>query len=175
MRRFAATTVLLAALAAWASGQPSTAGPTAGEQLRLFMKNRDLLENLVEHSVALANADTPVAKVRACHETAKDFGRALKDAADRDDADRIAELSEHLTAVITHGLVPTIDAARGVIPVGTPAAKELLEVSQQATTDAEGFELSIPALGKVGASNKVKDARTKLREARETLTVRTKP
>lgn len=169
MRRFAATAVVLTALAACASGQPS-AGPTAAEQLRLFTKNRDLLEGLVEHTVALANADTPVAKVRACHASARDVGRALKDAADRDDADRIAELSEHLTAVIRHGLAPTIGAARDVIPAGTPAAKELQEVSALAADDAKAFELAIPALGKAGASGRVKDARTKLREAVGELT-----
>ena len=169
MRRLVFTSFVLTLLAAWASGQSATSGPLAGEQLKLFQSNRELLENLVEHSVDLANADTPLAKIKACHESTKDLGRAIKDAADRDDADRVAELSEHLTAVIHHGLVPTIDDARTTVPMGTQAEKELFELTSLATQDAERFELAIPALGKVGTSNKVRDARTKLRGANEGL------
>lgn len=165
MRRLAFTTLVLLALAAVGSGQPA-AGPLAGEQLHLFQSNRELLENLIEHSVELANADTPVAKVRACHEATKDLGRALKEAADRDDADRVAELSDHLTAVIRHGLAPTVTDARGVIPVGTPPFQQLQDLTAQAAADAERYELSIPAIGKVGGSAKVKDARGKLHDAR---------
>ncbi len=168
MRRLAFSTFVLVALSAWVSGQPA-AGPLAGEQLHLFRGNRELLENLVEHSVELANADTPVGKVRACHESTKDLGRAMKDAADRDDADRVAELSELLTAVIRFALVPTLGEARVAIPVGTPAYQRLRDLTELATADAERFELSIPALGKIGASNKVKDARGKLHEARGLL------
>lgn len=169
MRRLVFTTFVLTMLSVWASGQSANSGPLAWEQLKLFESNRDLLEELVEHSVDLANADTPVAKVRACHESTKALGRALRDAADRDDADRVAELGDHLTAVINHGLVPTIDDARKTVPVGTQAEKELFELTSVATQDAERFELTIPAMGKVGASNKVQDARSKLRGANEGL------
>ena len=171
MRRLVTTSFALALLAAFASGQP-TGGPLAGEQLKLFQSNRELLENLIERSVDLANADTPVAKIKACHESTKDLGRAIKDAADRDDADRVAELSEHLTAVIHHGLVPTIDRARAIIPIGTPAERELYDLTIEAGLDARRFELSIPALGKVGASNRVREARAKLQIAGESLNER---
>ncbi|QEL15925.1 hypothetical protein [Limnoglobus roseus] len=174
MRRLVFTSFVLMLLTAWVSGQPAATGPTAGEQLHMFQRNRDLLENLVEHSVELANANTPVGKVRACHESTKDLGRAIKDAADRDDADRVAELSEHLTAVIKFGLVPTVDDARTIIPVGTPDYQQLLDLTAQANGDAERFELSIPALGKIGASNKVSEARGKLHAVCVTLAERTR-
>ncbi len=169
MRRLVFTTFVLTLLSVWASGQSAPGGPLAGEQLKLFEGNRGLLEELVDRTVELANADTPVAKVRACHESTKALGRALRDAADRDDADRVTELSDHLTAVINHGLVPTIDDARKTVPVGTQAEKELFELTSVATQDAERFELAIPALGKVGGSSKVQDARAKLRGANEGL------
>ncbi len=169
MTRFAATLAVLTALAAWAGAQSNPTAPLAGEQLKLFQSNRELLESLVEHGVELANADTPVAKVKACRASAKDLGRALRDAADRDDPDRVAELGDHLAAVIRHGLAPTLDAARRVVPAGTAAEAELAEQARAATDDAKAFELSIPALGKVGASAKAKDARAKLQLAGEAL------
>ena len=172
MRRFATTFAALALLATWAGAQSSNPAPLAGDQLKLFQSNRELLENLIEHGVELANADTPVARVKACRESAKDLGRALRDAAGNDDADRVAELGDYLTAVIRHGLVPTIDDARKTIPAGTPAEQELVEQALRATEEAKGFELSIPALGKLGASAKVNDVRAKLRAAGETLVER---
>jgi hypothetical protein len=172
MRRLATTFVVLIAIAAWAGAQSNPSAPLAGEQLKLFQSNRELLENLVEHGVELANADTPVAKVKACHASAKDLGRALRDAADRDDPDRVAELGDHLSAVLRHGLVPTIDDARRVVPVGTAAEAELVELTLAATEDAKKFELSIPALGKVGTSAKVKDTRAKLQLAGAALVER---
>lgn len=172
MRRFAITVAALALLAAWAGAQSSNPAPLAGDQLKLFQSNRDLLENLIEHGIELANADTPVARVKACRESAKDLGRALRDAAGLDDADRVAELGDHLTAVLRHGLVPTIDDARKTIPVGTPADQELVELTARATEDAQQFELSIPARGKLAQSSKVNDVREKLRAAGESLVER---
>lgn len=172
LRRFLFAAFALTALAVAAGAQFAPGGPLAAEQLKMFRSNRELLENLVEHGVELANADTPVAKVKACRESAKDLGRALKDAVDRDDADRVAELGDHLAAVIRHGLLPTIDEARTTIPVGTDAAKDLADQTDLATQDARRFELSLPALGKVGASVKVKDLREKLRAAGDELTDR---
>lgn len=169
MTRFAATLAILTAFAAWAGAQSNPSAPLAAEQLRLFQSNRELLENLVEHSVELANADTPVAKVKACRASAKDLGRALRDAADRDDPDRVAELGDYLAAVLRHGLAPAINEARRTIPAGTAAEAELAEQARAATEDAKAFELSIPALGKVGASAKAKDARAKLQHAGEAL------
>lgn len=172
MRRFATTVAVLALLATWAGAQSSNPAPLAGDQLKLFQSNRELLENLIEHGIELANADSPVARVKACHESAKDLGRALRDAAGLDDADRVAELGDHLTAVIRHGLVPTIDDARKTIPVGTPADQELVELTLRVTADTRQFELSIPALGKLATSVKVKDARAKLLAAGESLNER---
>ena len=169
MTRFTVTLAVLIALAAWAGAQTSPTAPLAAEQLNLFQSNRELLENLVEHSIDLANADTPVARVKACHESARDLGRALRDAADRDDPDRVAELGDHLAAVLRHGLVPTLDDARRTVPVGTPAERELLDLAQAATDDTRRYTLAIPALGKVGNSPKVQDVRAKLQAAGESL------
>lgn len=172
MRRLATTLFVLIALATWAGAQSSPAAPLASEQLKLFQSNRQLLENLVEHSVELVNADTPVEKVRVCHELTCDLGRALRDAADRDDPDRVVELGDYLAATIRLGLLPTIDDARRIVPVGTQAEKELVELTARATNDAKNFELSIPAIGKVGTSAKVKSVRDRLNHASTELTQR---
>lgn len=172
MRRFATTFAVLALLATWAGAQSSNPAPLAGDQLKLFQTNRELLENLIEHGIELANADTPVARVKACRESAKDLGRALRDAAELDDADRVAELGDHLTAVIRHGLVPTIDDARKTIPAGTPADRELVEQTLLATDEAKQFGGSIPALRKLALSAKVNDVREKLQAAHDSLVER---
>jgi hypothetical protein len=169
MTRFATTLCVLAALAVFAGAQSNPAAPLAADQLKLFQSNRELLENLVEHGVDLANADTPVDRVKACHESAKDLGRALRDAAERDDPDRVVELGDHLAAVLRHGLVPTLDVARRTVPAGTPAERELRDVARIASDDVHRFTLAIPAIGKVGASTKVQDLRANLRSAGESL------
>lgn len=170
MRRLLITSTVLILLAAWASGQPGNTGTLASEQLKLFQPNRELLENLVAHSVELASATSPVARVKACHEAAKDLGKALKDASELDDADRVAELSEHLTAVIRHGLVPTIDEAQRTITVTN--ADDLFRATREANIDVERYVQSISAIGKTGTSSRVRSAREELNAARELLSER---
>ena len=100
MKRLFFATLLFATFAALASGQPTTPGPIAFEQLKLFKSNRELLEDLVSRSVDLANANDPLTRAKACQKATSDIGRAMGTAVRADDADRVAELGEYLTALI---------------------------------------------------------------------------
>ncbi len=170
--RFLSTVFALSALALWAGAQAPAQAPLAAEQLKLFQSNRDLLERLVEHGVELANADTPVARVKACHESVKDLGRALRYAAESDDPDRVVELGDYLSNMIQKSLVPSIDDAQKIIPAGTDAEKELLDLTNRAAEDAKNFKQSIPFRGKIGDSTKVDETRTRLANASQSLTER---
>ena len=169
MKRLFFATLLFAAFAALASGQPTTPGPLASEQLKLFKSNRELLEDLVSRSVDLANANDPLTRAKACQKATADIGRAMGTAVRADDADRVAELGEYLTALMDQGLTPTLTDARRQNPVGSPGEVELVQFHERATLEAEQLELSIPALGRIGTSARVKDARAKLHTAREAL------
>jgi hypothetical protein len=161
MYRFLYTTSVLIVLAAWASGQNNSSGLLAAERLHLYQPNRELLEQLVQHSLELATLDGPVVRAKACHEATKALGRAMKDASERDDADRVAELSEHLVAVIQHGLLPTIDSANRTIPMGSQSG-DLIQLTREANVDVENIYLSMRQTGKVGTSSRVNGTREQL-------------
>jgi hypothetical protein len=164
MRRLLFTLALMPLVAMMAPGQ-SALRPLAADQVKLFRANRELLEDLVQHTVELAKADTPVARAKACLDTTQDLGRAMQNAIAVDDAERVAELSEYLAAVIAQSLQPTIDEGRRVIPVGTPAERDLAAVRSQAVKDTQIWENAIPAIGKIGTSAKVRTAREYLQKA----------
>jgi hypothetical protein len=174
-RRTLAVCAFFVLMASWAGAQSTASVPLAAEQLRLFQSNRVLLEQLVEHGIDLANADTHVERVRACHASTWQLGKALRDAAERDDPDRVVELGDYLNQVIAEGLLPSIDEARMAIPAGTEAERELTDLTLQAAEETRNFSLAIPALGKVGSSVKVSETRARLEDAGVNLQRRATP
>ena len=157
MFRPGVTFAVFLVLSAWAGAQaPVAPGMTAAERLRLHRANRTLLADLVDSGVKLGNASHPVARAELCQGTARVLGIALSKAAEAQDADRVAELGEHLTLVVRDGLVPILDEGRQTIPVGSPDAVRLKAVRENAVGDLNWARSAIPATGKVGESDKVR-------------------
>ena len=89
-------------------------------------------------------------------------------AASEQDPDRVAEIGNHLEAVVRDALVPTLDGALNDISDTSEAAK-LKEVRQNSTNDLNEAIASIPDAGKVGTHASVKEARHRLDLLRERL------
>jgi len=136
MMRAGYTILAFAMLAAWAGAQsPPRASLSAAEQLRLHRANRVLLADLVDRGIDLGGATHPVDRAEACRKTARTLGVALVQAADSNDADRVAELGGHLETVIRDGLVPSLDDARRNIHPASPDAARLKAVRESAAND----------------------------------------
>lgn len=147
-------------LAAWAGAQ----GPplTVDVQLRLLRENRTLLNDLVNQGVALSASDDLVTRTERCEDTVRTLGAAIRRAAEAQNADRIAELGDHLNVVVTEALIPNLDEGQRMIDPTSPEAAKLKAVRDRTAGNLGDVRDALPTTGKVGDSDKVKDLRGKL-------------
>jgi hypothetical protein len=154
----------LAALAAWVSAQPGFA-PTAGDHLRLLQANRGLYDDLTKHALALSGKNTSLDRADECRQVADRLAREVREAVDRKDADRVAEVSDHLSAVTADGLAPNLaDARRDITPTSQDYPR-LQEVHQQAFDSLSRLATAVPTDGELGESKRAQAAREKLTAA----------
>lgn len=168
MFRAGYTFTVILVLSAWAGAQ-GPAPLTADAQLKLLRANRVLLADLVTGGVELGKADGPVARAEKCRQTAHVLSIALERAARADDADRVAELGDHLDLVMRDGLVPVLDEAKALVPPESQDAKRLTETRERAVGDLDWARAALPADGTVGGSDKVRALAGKLDGLREKL------
>lgn len=162
------TGCVLLVLAAWAGAQ----GPplTVDVQLRLLRENRTLLTDLVNQGVELSASDDLVTRTEMCERTVRTLGAAIKRAAEAQNADRVAELGDHLNVVVTEALIPNLDEATRMIDPRSPEAAKLKAVRSRTAGNLGDLRDALPTAGKVGDSDKVNDLRGKLDTLKERMT-----
>src|SRR5262249_44457965 len=135
-------------LAVWAGAQ----GPalSTGEQLEMLRDNRAVIDGLIDQSVEMAAADTPLKRAAAGQRTAGTLAGAVAREAERGNADRVAEFGGHLETVLRDALVPNLDAARQTIPPESPDAPRLKKIRDDARLDLDGVRDALGVPGKVG-------------------------
>lgn len=158
-------------LSLWVQAQPVAPRPTAGEQLRLFRGNRSLLEHLIDQSLKIANTSTGMDRVAACSTATRVLGQIVSDTATdpTSDPDRIAELTEHLTELVSQGLLPTLSQVREEVPAGSQEAARLQELQKSTWEHLLGVQTALTGGGPLGRSTAVQDARQKLVAAIQTM------
>jgi hypothetical protein len=154
----------LAALAAWVSAQPGFA-PTAGDHLRVLQANRGLYDDLTKHALALSGKNTSLARADECRKVADRLAREVREAVDRKDADRVAEVTDHLCAVTADGLAPNLADARRDINPTSQDYPVLQDVHQKAFDNLSRIATAVPTDGELGESTRAQAAREKLASA----------
>jgi len=93
-------------LAAWAGAQGPPPLSTA-DQLNMLRANQGVIEELVDQTVKLGGADTPLMRAETCRKTTRTFVVWVSRSADEGNPDRAAEFGGHLEAVVRDALIPT--------------------------------------------------------------------
>lgn len=171
MTRTALTLTLFAGLSLWASGQDRA--PDFHQQLKQLEANRLLLDQLIDHGLNLSSAEkggNSLARAEECRVAAATLVAALK-AVPGDDPERVAELCDHIAAVVRDGLVPNLAQAGKDIPPGSQEYKRLTEVSSGSSEDVAALVAAFPTGDRLDKSPKVADARTRLAEAGRAIVV----
>ena len=170
MGRSGVTLLVFLVLAAWAGAQsPGAPVMTAAKRLELHRANRTLLADLIDGGVKLAEAERTADRAEACQKTARALGIALGKAAEARDTDRVAELGEHLTAIVRDGLVPILDEGTRTIPATSPDAARLKAVRATAANDLAGARSAIPAAGAGADGDRIRAVAGTLDGLREQL------
>jgi len=154
-----------AMLSAWASAQNASGPATAAEHLNLLKTNRKLLEELLDEGVQLGDANTNLDRAAQCQRVATRLTRELKSAIDQNDADRVAEMSDHFSSLIESGYLPNFATAKENIPAGSPDYARLRSVHADAAKTLDTVKILIPADGKLAKNKRVQEARGKLEAA----------
>jgi hypothetical protein len=154
----------LAALAAWVSAQPGS-GPTAADSLRMLRANRGLYEDLTASALALSKQNTSLDRADECRKVADRLAREVREAVDRKDDDRLAEVSDHLLSVTSDGLAPNLSDARRDIRPPSEDYQRLQALHREAFDNLTRTANSVPTDGELGASKRAQTAREKLTSA----------
>jgi hypothetical protein len=167
MKRTALALLVFTGVAAWASAQAPNPGPIAAEQLQLFRKNQSLLDDLLAGGLRLAKAGNEVDRAAECQKTARRLVAELRQttADPAADPDRVAELTDHLTTLVSDGLAETLRAARTRTTPASPDYQTLKQVLADARADLDAAQQAIPLDGELGRSAGVKTARGRLAAA----------
>ena len=148
-------------LAAWAGAQGPPPLSTA-DQLNMLRANQGVIEELVDRTVELAGANTPLKRAETCRKTAGTLAGVVGRAAEAQNPDRVAELGDHLEAVLRDGLIPNLEEADRTVTPASPEWARLQEVRKRAVGGLDELRDALPTTGKVGENGKVKDLRDKL-------------
>jgi hypothetical protein len=159
--RAALTLSLFAGLSLWASAQPRAT--EFHRQLKQFEANRLLLDQLIDHGLDLSSVErggNSLVRAEECREAAATLAAALK-AARPDDPERVAELSDHVAAVVRDGLVPNLAQAGKDIKPGSQDYERLKILSSRSSEDVAALLVAFPA----GQSPTVIEAKSRLARA----------
>jgi hypothetical protein len=154
----------LATLAAWVSAQPGFA-PIAGDHLRMFQANRGLYEALTTSALELSKKNTSLDRAEECRGVADRLAREVRQAVDRNDPDRLAEVSDHLHAVSADGLAPNLSDARRDIAPASEDYPRLQALHREAFDNLTRTANAVPTDGELGGSKRAQAAREKLTAA----------
>jgi hypothetical protein len=165
--RTALTLSLFAGLSLWASAQDRT--PPMDQRLKQFEANRVLLDQLINHGLNLSSAEkggNSLARAEECRLAAATLAAALTAASANDsDPERVAELCDHIAAVVRDGLVPNLTQAKKDIPPGSPDHKRFTELSSESSAYVATLVATFPAGGRLDTSPEVAGAKTRLEDA----------
>jgi hypothetical protein len=169
--RTALTLTLFAGLSLWASGQDGT--PRMERRLKQVEANRLLLSQLIDHGLNLSSAEKggyPLARAEECRGAAATLVAALK-AASADDPERVAELCDHIAAVVRDGLVPNLNEAGRDIKPGSQHYDRLKDLTKNSNADVAAWVAAVPAGGRLDTSPEVAGAKTRLEDAGRLIVV----
>ncbi len=156
-------------LAAWADAQQAGSTLTAAERLKQLQSNRTLVGQLVQHGVTLANANEPLKRAEECRRAMGDLSIALNGAIDAQDPNRVAELGDHLTAIVDRGLIPNLKDALPDATPGSPTYEQFQTLHKSSSDEMQRLQNSVPQLDALGRSSQVKAMLANWSKTREEL------
>ena len=167
MKRLILTLAAGTLLTLWAGAQSSPPPVLAADRLRLLHANRGLLEDLLDRGLKLGDASGKLDRAEECRLALGTLTDALNRATEEPaiDADRVAELTDHLTELVQSGLAPTLAEARAKVNIGSPGKEQLDRIVAAATTDLTAVQNQFLLDPRLARSAKLKTCHERLRDA----------
>jgi hypothetical protein len=130
MRRFAVLTLIVASLTALVWAEESAPKNADAARLLRFQRDQDLIEQLVDGAVDLADEPDPLRRAKRCNELADQVAQEIRRAGVSRDGARAKELGGHLRVLLESGVADNFRKAHGT-GEGQPASqRKILEYSK---------------------------------------------
>lgn len=159
----------VAAVSLLASAQPGNSGLTAHEKLQLLQANRDLLEDLLDQGVRVADANTPLDRAGECQRSTDRLAREFREALARSDADRADEIGDHVEKIVVDGFLPNFETARRDSKPGSPDYERVQAMHRDAAASIDKLTASLPSDGPLAKSKRLQQVREKLADTSNKL------
>jgi hypothetical protein len=117
--------LLFAVAVVWADDRATRAET---ERARKVQRDRELIEELVNLGLRLAEDEDALKRAGHCSGTAERFAREISAAAGNREGSRALEMSQHLKDLLQRGVAENLRTARELIPVGSAEEQTLNEV-----------------------------------------------
>ena len=162
------TTALIAQGASKSSPRrsPAALGQDASRELLAMKANRAVIEVLTNRSLKAGAAADAVDRADEIRAGAAAIETALARAVAEGDADRSADLGEHLAVMLASGVKPALDlATAGATNPESPSYERVMALKVRAKEDATRARAALPGTGHLAEHPRVKAARKSLDEA----------
>jgi hypothetical protein len=114
--------------------------PKAVERALHVERNYALIQVLVRSGLQLAAEEDPLKRAGQCLGVADRLAEEIRQAAEKGEEQRVAELGEHLHALFVQGVAPSVRLARRQIPPESTAEGDLRETCNRAAAFVQRLE-----------------------------------
>jgi hypothetical protein len=155
----------------------SVSAPAPAERLRLFRRNRGLIEKVVQSGLLLAAERDPLRCAQCCADLAESLAIEIKDAAHSKEGSRVAELGQHLRDLLKQGVAANVTTVRSQVEKAPPDSSlrkdfaKLQRVHDQTTQVLQRLDRDLQRVVDPGdreaerARNAVQEGRTEVERA----------
>lgn len=120
--------------------EPEAPAAPAAERAGSFHRNRGLIGRLVQSGLRLAVAENAVERANCCADLAEDLAEEIEQAAENREAARVAELGQHLSALLKQGVADNVRDRSDDVLRDTSLKRDLEKVGQRTTAVVKPLE-----------------------------------
>ena len=120
--------MFLVTAAVWAQSSPA---PTVTDKAERLKGNRALVEVLVNGSLSLAAAESPIQRAEECSGIAEELAEVIRDAADANQRYRAAEIGTHLGELLKYGVARNLKSFGEQLPTNSAGIQEMQAVQNR--------------------------------------------
>jgi hypothetical protein len=130
--------------------------PNDPERGALLQRNAGMAKKIVTGSLTLARpSSSALQRSTSYRDVILTLEEEIKTAAEAGDAERVVELTKHVTELMEKGLLPNLTKARSLISGGSPDEEKLFELRNFADRMTKDIDAAIKGRGDVSAKASV--------------------
>lgn len=122
-------------------GEGIAARPAAdAKRIQQLKRNRNLIVDLVDGGLQLSREDEPIKRANSCQNLARRLANEIRQAVNRRESARAAEMGQHLRDLLTGGIAQNVNIVRPKVQVGSMLERDMKQVGDWVTSVTSALE-----------------------------------